>query len=447
MPTIETLTSQIEEALNEQPVLDVHTHLDATHLAARGLHDLLLYHMVVSDLYSAGCPDGGRLSEWPDEAEARDRIVQALPFLPMIENTSCCWGLRIILHDLFGWTDPITRENWRRLDDHVCQRADDETWPHRVLDRAKIRRSCTELWRRHDGQADDLLQYSLEWAFFARCQWGEYDTALYELEQTWSQDRPAPPLPVTMPESRPAVARPVHSLDDVNDALDHYAELIPYNEISGTAQHLSTDIDYRPVDDDEMAAALARRDRAGPDERDVYASYILEGFFKRLERRTRPFVFQFSLGAEPLPYETASRLSHRTLAQLGELIARHPRVNFHCYSSSAHANQTLCTLARELPNFYLVGTWWHSFFPPFVHRTIDERLDMLPVNKQIGFFSDAYCVEWSYAKAVIVRKMLARVLAQKVGCGQYDKQMALRVAEQILFETPKDLLGMTPRIT
>ena len=50
MPTIEALTSQIEEALSGQPILDVHTHLDATHLAARGLHDLLLYHMVVSDL-------------------------------------------------------------------------------------------------------------------------------------------------------------------------------------------------------------------------------------------------------------------------------------------------------------------------------------------------------------------------------------------------------------
>ena len=43
-----------------------------------------------------------------------------------------------------------------------------------------------------------------------------------------------------------------------------------------------------------------------------------------------------------------------------------------------------------------------------------ERLDMVPLNRQIGFFSDAYCVEWTYAKMIIVRKQMAEVLAQKI---------------------------------
>ncbi|MBN1346940.1 MAG: hypothetical protein JXQ73_29895 [Phycisphaerae bacterium] len=435
----------MEEALFELPLLDVHTHLDATHLAARGLGDLLLYHMVISDLYSAGCPDGGRLSEWPDEAEARGRILRALPFVERIENTSCYWGLRILLGDLYDWHEPIRSDNWERLDGAIRERSGEADWPGEVLDRGGIRRSVTELWRRHDGRADGLLQYSLEWAFFARCQWGEYDTALYELEQTWSQDAPSPPLPVTMGEDRPALARTVRTLEDVREAVDHYVACIPFEAILSTAQHLSTDLDYRLVSDEEMAAALKRRDRAGAAERDVYAGYILDLFLRRLGERPEPFVFQFSLGAEPLPYETGSRLSHRTLAQLGELVARHPRVSFHCYSSSAHANQTLCTLARELPNFVLAGYWWHSFFPPFIRRAMDERLDMLAVSRQIGFFSDAYCVEWSYAKAVLVRKMLAQVLARKVSMGQYDRETAIRVARAILFETPQALVGIAPR--
>jgi hypothetical protein len=47
------------------PVLDVHTHLVGGKLGARGLHDVLLYHMVVSDLYAAGCPNGARLTQFP----------------------------------------------------------------------------------------------------------------------------------------------------------------------------------------------------------------------------------------------------------------------------------------------------------------------------------------------------------------------------------------------
>ena len=57
--------NRLEEALREIPLLDAHTHLDAAHLSARGLDDILLYHMVISDLYSAGCPEGARLSEMP----------------------------------------------------------------------------------------------------------------------------------------------------------------------------------------------------------------------------------------------------------------------------------------------------------------------------------------------------------------------------------------------
>ena len=47
-------TAELEAALAEVPVLDIHTHLVGGKLGARGLHDVLLYHMVVSDLYAAG---------------------------------------------------------------------------------------------------------------------------------------------------------------------------------------------------------------------------------------------------------------------------------------------------------------------------------------------------------------------------------------------------------
>jgi len=194
-----------------------------------------------------------------------------------------------------------------------------------------------------------------------------------------------------------------------------------------------------------MAQALARRPRAGPDQRDVYASYINEAFLTELEKHGDRIVFQFSLGAEPLPYETGSRLSQRTIAQLGEMIGRHPRLRFQAFLASRHANQALCTLARQLPNLSLAGYWWHNFFPDVIRQVIAERLDMLPANKQVGFFSDAYVVEWTYAKAVLVRKQLARVLAGKIDQGQYSRDEALSIARAILFESPQTLLGMVPR--
>ena len=437
----------LEQGLAEIPLLDVHTHLVGEKLSARGLHDLLLYHMVISDLYSAGCPSGNRLTEfpgWPGQEEAHRRIQEALPYLPNIRNTSMFWVLRQILDHLYDWQEPITPDNWRRLDGLVRERADDPAWQYSILDRAGIQRSCTELARRGGGRDDVRLQYALEWGFFTRSQWGEYDTALYELERCWGR-LPESPLPVSGGHARPRTERLIRSLEDVHAAVQHYVDHIPYGQLISMATHISTDINFRLVTDQEMSAALARREKAGLEERNLYASYVNEAFLTALEKHAGEIVFQFSFGAEPLPFETSSRLSQRTIGQLGEMIARHPRLRFQCLLASRHTNQSLCTLARELPNLSLVGYWWHNFFPEAICQVMAERLDMLPVNKQIGFFSDAYCVEWSYGKAMLVRKLMAQVFAERVERGQYSLDEALSIARSILYESPQSLLGMRPK--
>ena len=441
-----TLARDLEEALQEVPMMDVHTHLVGGRLGARGLHDVLLYHMVVSDLYAAGCPAGARLTQfpgWPTRQEAHSRIEEALPYLDFIRNTSSAWGVRIILGDLYDWHEPITADNWRRLDAMIGQRADDRAWHHGILDRLKIQRTGTELARRGDGEDDDRLQYALEWGFFTRCQWGEHDTALYELERCWGR-QPESPAPIGAGRSA-TTEHTIRTLDDVHAAVAHYVDSIPYDRVISTATHISTDIDFRPVGDDEMREALSRREQAGVAERDVYASYVNEAFLTALEKHGHQIVLQFSLGAEPLPFETDSRLAQRTIRQLAEMVGRHRGLRFQCFLASRHANQSLCTLARELPNLSLAGYWWHNFFPDVIRQVIAERLDMLPINKQVGFFSDAYCVEWTYAKAVLVRKQMARVLARQIDQGRYTRDEALRIARAIVYETPQTLLGMVPR--
>jgi glucuronate isomerase len=437
------LVERLSGRISELPTIDAHTHLVGGKLGARGLHDVLLYHMAISDLYAAGCPSGARLTQypgWPSDEEAHSRIREAVHYLRYVRNTSSSWGVRIILRDLYGIEDEVTVDNWESIDREIRARADDRSWHREVADRANILRFGTEIARREDGCDDDVLSYSLEWAFFTRCQWGEFDTALYELERCWGRT-PESPTPIGA-GGRPATEKAIHTLDDVHEAMEWYAGHIPVDRIVSIATHISTDIDLRLITDGEMAGALLRRESAGTVERDIYASYINEAFLTALERYADRLVFQFSVGAEPLPHETGSRLSQNTVAQLAEMISRHPKIRFQCFLSSRHANQSLCTLCRELPNLSLAGYWWHNFFPSAMRQVMEERLDMLPVNKQIGFFSDAYCVEWAYAKSVIVKQELARVLAQKVECGQYDEETAVGIAGEILFDTPKSLLGI-----
>jgi hypothetical protein len=440
-----TLSAELLEGLQATTMLDAHTHLTGGRMSARGLHDILLYHMVVSDLYAAGCPSGARLTEypgWPTREEAHARLREAIPYLSKVQNTSCFWGARIILRDLYGWNEPITADNWERLDEMVRQRADDRAWSREVIRRANINRLTTELQRRGEGLDDDILHYSMEWAFFTRTQRGEYDTALYELERCWGQP-PGSPIPHGA-SCRPASQRVIRTLDDVHAAMDHFVGQLAATTVLSFATHISTDIVFRPVSEAEMAAALARRATAGPAERDIYASYIHEAFLTALEPYAERIAFQFSIAAEPMPHETASILPQRAISHLADVIARHPKIRFVCFIASRHGNQSLCTLCRELPNFALAGYWWHNFFPGAIRQVIEERLDMLPSNKQVGFFSDAYAIEWTYAKAKIVRNQMAQVLEQKVRQGQYTLSEALNVAKAILFDSSRELLQMQP---
>ena len=63
--------------------------------------------------------------------------------------------------------------------------------------------------RSRDRADDRRLQYALEWGFFTRCQWGEYDTAVYDLERTWAEAKtnPNPATAFNRANERPVAAR------------------------------------------------------------------------------------------------------------------------------------------------------------------------------------------------------------------------------------------------
>ena len=421
---------------------DCHTHIDAAHPVARGLHDIMLYHMVISDLYSAGCPNGSRLSEEPDEEEAENRILEAIDYLPGIKNTSCYYLLKIILHDLYDWDDPITHDNWRELDQRIKEYSARPNRLQDIMAKANIVKSNTELWRGRDGSLDDIFTYSLEWSFFTRDQWGYFDTALIELEHAWNHEEPCPPLPVTLTPELINFEKKVKSLEDVDAALCHFLDKTPFDKVITIASHLSTHIHYGKVTPEQMVEALANRENAGPKERDIYANYIFNRYLEMYEERGYTMPLQFSTGAEPLPFETGSKMPSETIFELAHVFTDHPDIKFNLHVSNMATNQAMCTLARELPNVSLNGYWWHNFFISFIKRVLAERLDMLSVRKVVGFFSDAYCMEWAYAKQVYIRTFTADVLWEKIELGQYDEETALEIAKELFYGTAAKLFGL-----
>jgi len=353
----------------------------------------------------------------------------------------------MILSDLYGWDKEITPGNWREIDALIAARYEDSfDWAGHILKKANVSRFVTEYTRKTGDRPDGYMQFSLEWAFFTRNQWGQYDTALLELENAWGCEQPGNPLPVTAGSDRSFLKKHIAVTGDVHTAMKSYCSRIPYESIGSIAHHFSCDITYGAVTEREMDAALAGRLVAGEKERDIYANYLFDLYLTELENRADPPPLIFSLGAEPLPFETGSKLSSKTIFELASLFAGHPRLSFVIFLSSASHNQGLATLCRELPNLSLAGYWWHNFFPDLMRRVMGERIDMLPSNKNVGFFSDAYCVDWLYAKSMIVRRNLAKVLAEKIEYGQMSFETALEYAYKTMNELPSQLFHMKESI-
>ncbi|HMF31678.1 MAG TPA: hypothetical protein VKK79_09700, partial [Candidatus Lokiarchaeia archaeon] len=395
-----------------------------------------------TELYSAGMPNGDRLSWYASKDEARQRILEALPYLQYVRNTSLQWGIKKILADLYEWNDPISASNWQEIDGIIAEKSEDSSWAREILKRCNVISSSTEFRLRDEGQADDILTYALEWAFFTRAQQNMNDSPLFELEWTWGQDGPSAPLPVNVDKAKFVPERRITTIEDVHEAMEHYISLVPFDKLVCAANHFSTDINYFDVTEDQMIQALANRDNATEHDRDVYTCYILQQYLNALEQAPKKVVFTFSVGAEPMEHETASLLPQKTLGQLINVFAKHPGLQFVCFSSSAFSEQSLCTMVRELPNFSLAGYWWHNFFPPYIRDIIDTRLDLLPLNKQIGFFSDAYHLDWLYGKTFLVRKCMANVFARKIMTGQYTFEDCIDIAKEICYETPKARFGL-----
>jgi len=144
--------------------------------------------------------------------------------------------------------------------------------------------------------------------------------------------------------------------------VSHYVNALKRSGVRATATHISTDVDLSAVTDTEFRAALKRRKSAEPRARRL----------RLLRQRGVPIATRSRGPERRVPVQlrrgaAASRDVEPAVAAEHRAGGGDHRpasgLKFMCFLSSAHANQSLCTLCRELPNLSLAGYWWHNFFP------------------------------------------------------------------------------------
>jgi glucuronate isomerase len=139
------------------------------------------------------------------------------------------------------------------------------------------------------------------------------------------------------------------------------------------------------------------------------------------------------------PPDFAVCFKQRGLQYLCRFFHQYRDVDFHLISAYRFQSHELTVIAKNYPNVYLTGYWWYCFFPDSISQHLLERIQVLPMGKICGFFSDAYVLEWIYGKAALTRKITAEALESMVRRGFYTMETAKEIAEHILSENASKL--------
>ena len=75
-------------------------------------------------------------------------------------------------------------------------------------------------------------------------------------------------------------------------------------------------------------------------------------------------------------------------------------------------NQELVSYSWIFPNVVTSGHWWYSNIPAYIEQDCRARLQAVPKTKQIGYYSDAYKLEFVLPKYNMYRRVLAGILAE-----------------------------------
>ncbi len=125
--------------------------------------------------------------------------------------------------------------------------------------------------------------------------------------------------------------------------------------------------------------------------------------------------------------------SRVSLIQYRELFNTFRDVKFPVSVLASVTNQELVSYSWIFPNLITNGHWWYSNTPSFIARDAAARLEAVPRNNQIGYYSDAYKLEFVWPKFDMYRQILAGILADHfVGFCGWSEERAIELGRQVL---------------
>jgi glucuronate isomerase len=413
---------ELFEEMARWPIYDPHSHIDPHRPAARHIDEILGYHYYTELAHSAGMP-GSLVSAELDPA-TRSRNLAG--YLDRIDNTvQYSWLIEIARTFHQFPHDRIDPENIADLIARADKERDGDAWDREVWNRTKLDAVFLT------NEFDDPLE-GWDTSKYVPCL--RTDDLVLKLHE-----------PATVERLERATNIDVRDYATLREAVGVLFERFVSKGARACA--ISLPPDFVPARaTPKRAVTPIRRAIHNLDLRLDELHEVRRTVFWMLAEFCAEFRLPFDLMIGPIrnvyPAGVAGGrdLFDRrvSLHDYRELFNHFAGVTFPVSTLSPDAGAELVAYSWIFPNVIPMGHWWYSNVPAFIAADLKARIQALPKVKLVGYYSDAYKLEFILPKFNTFRRVLAETLAEDTMKGRgWSAERALRLAELILVENPR----------
>jgi glucuronate isomerase len=417
------LTRTLYDEICRIPLLDPHSHIDPLAPTARSLDDLLGYHYYTELAHSAG------MSQEPlrPGADPRERCRAILAHMDRFDNTAqYSWFVEIVNTFVGLPLERVTATDADKLFDTAAQAFTRPDWEEQVFRRSHLEKIFLT------NNFDDPLE-GFDTSHYVPCL--RTDDLVFHLD---------------MPEVRQRLAKAtgveVGNTASLRKVVGALFERFTKRGAKACAISLPPDFTPQPVAETSLDREL-RSPSAEVSSRQIRSA----GAFWTLAEYCREYRLPFDLmiGVNRRVYRNGvyqgqDLFDQRTsLIQYAELFNAFPDVTFCVSVLSSGQNQELVSYSWIFPNVVTSGHWWYSNIPAYIEPDLRARLGAVPKTKQLGYYSDAYKLEFVLPKYNMYRRVLAKVLAEDfVRPGRRTEAQAVDLARALLRDNVSRIFGV-----
>ena len=412
--------TRIEKYVNEIRLIDTHEHLITEEERIKKADQLdftyLFSHYTNEDLISASNLKGIMSIVFSNDFPLEDRWELFKPFFKEMRNTGYARATLLAANDIYGIGD-INDTTYIILSEKIRENSKPGLYKSILKDKSGIELSIIDgghrqrdtLFYRHVERFDHFIQVSSK-------------TEIAGLGSNYGIN--------------------VRSLDDYINALRKAFEAgVDYKMVGvKTALAYKRILKFNNTSTERAQTvfdAIFRDEVVNAGEIKVLQDFMMHRVLDLAKEFDLPVQIHTGLQAGNGNDITNSKPTH-----LINLFMEYPEVNFCLFHSSYPYGGELSVLAKNFPNVFIDMCWTPVISPSYSIRYLNEWLETVPANKIMVFGGDYSVVELVYAHSVFARRIVAKVLIDKVKTGYFSEEEAKYIALKLLRENALEIFKL-----